>query len=68
VLDQVVVLRVESGLYFANADTVRQRIVEAVRSTEIRAIVLDAEAVLFIDVTSARMLARPGREPAKTPY
>jgi sulfate permease, SulP family len=52
----VAVLRIESGLYFANADAVRTRILQAA-SDGIRAIVIDAETTPFIDVTSARMLA-----------
>jgi sulfate permease, SulP family len=56
-LDEVAVLRVESGLYFANADAVRARILQAATGERIRAVVLDAETVPFIDVTSARMLA-----------
>jgi sulfate permease, SulP family len=55
--DHVVVLRIESGLYFANADAVRARILQAASVDGIRAVVLDAETVPFIDVTSSRMLA-----------
>jgi sulfate permease, SulP family len=54
--DLVVVLRVESGLYFANADSVRARILKAAGAEGIRAVVLDAETIPFIDVTAARML------------
>ena len=51
----IVVLRVEGGLFFANADTVRERVVRA--ATEgTRAIVLDAETVPYIDLTAAEML------------
>ncbi len=46
----------ESGLYFANADAVRSRILEAASAAEIRAVVLDAETIPFIDVTASRML------------
>ena len=52
----VVVLRPESGLYFANADTVRDRILDAARLEDVVRVVLDAETVPFIDVTAARML------------
>jgi sulfate permease, SulP family len=55
--DHVAVLRVESSLYFANADAVRARILQAATDEQTRAVVLDAETVPFIDVTSARMLA-----------
>lgn len=53
----VVVLRVEGGLYFANAEAVRKRIIQAAGEEGISAIVLDAETIPFVDVTSARMLA-----------
>jgi MFS superfamily sulfate permease-like transporter len=51
----VAVLRVESGLFFANAEHVRT----AVRGHVTRdtgAIVLDAETVPYIDVSAARMI------------
>jgi sulfate permease, SulP family len=52
--DGVALLRVEGGLYFANADAVRARIIAASEDTE--AVVLDAETIPYIDVTAARML------------
>lgn len=52
----VAVLRIESSLYFANADAVRARVIRAADAEGIRAVVLDAETVPFIDVTAARML------------
>jgi len=52
----VTVLRVEGGLFFANADTVRDRILAAGRRDGVRAIVLDAESIGFLDVSAARML------------
>jgi len=52
--NHVAVLRVESGLFFANADTVRERVLAASQGR--RAVVLDAETVPFIDVTAAQML------------
>ena len=55
--EHIAVLRVESGLFFANADAVRTRILQAATPEHIRAVVLDAETTPFIDVTSARMLA-----------
>ena len=51
----VVVLRVESGLFFANADHVRATIRRHV-DDETRAVVLDAETMPFVDVSAARML------------
>lgn len=52
----IVVLRVEGGLFFANADAVRRHIQSHAREGT-KAIVLDAETVPFIDVTAAEMLA-----------
>jgi len=51
----IAVLRVESGLFFANADAIRKEVLaHAVDGT--KAIVLDGETVPFIDVTAAQML------------
>jgi len=51
----VVVLRVESGLFFANADHVRDTVLALVTSETV-AVVLDAETIPTIDVTGAGML------------
>ena len=53
--DGVAVLRVESGLFFANAEHVRGAVRAHVRD-DTRAVVIDAETVPFIDVSAARML------------
>ena len=53
----VVVLRPESGLWFANADAVRDAI-HAHATEATRAIVLDAETVPAIDVTALAMLVQ----------
>ncbi|MFD6860502.1 SulP family inorganic anion transporter [Rhodococcus sp. NPDC060090] len=52
---EVLVVRVESGLYFANSDYVHQQI-EARCTDETRVVVLDAETSPFIDVSAAQML------------
>ena len=52
---RIVVLRVESGLFFANADHVRDRI-RAVVDDQTRVIVLNGETTPVIDVTAADML------------
>jgi sulfate permease, SulP family len=52
----VVVLRVESGLFFANADHVRDAIRAHVGEEKAHAVVLDAQTVPFVDVTAAEML------------
>jgi MFS superfamily sulfate permease-like transporter len=58
----IAVVRVEAGLFFANADLVRTRLLHVTVDPDIRAIVLDAETIAFIDVTAAEMLARVADE------
>jgi sulfate permease, SulP family len=53
----IVVLRIESGLFFANADGVNAALRVAAARSDVRAVVLDAEAIPVIDVTAADMLA-----------
>jgi sulfate permease, SulP family len=50
------VLRVEGGLFFANADSVRAAIRRHASAPGVNAIVLDAEAMPFVDVSAAAML------------
>jgi SulP family sulfate permease len=52
----VPVLRVESGLFFANSDAVAAAIKAHAAPRGTRGVVLDAEAIAFIDVTALRML------------
>jgi len=52
----VSVLRVESGVFFANADHVRATIGGAASADGTQAVVLDCETMPFVDVTAARML------------
>ncbi len=52
----VAVLRVESGLFFANAEAVREAIRDRAARPGTVAVVLDAEAMAFVDVTAVRML------------
>ena len=52
----VALLRVEGGLFFANADTVRDAIRAHAAGPGTRAVVLDAETAPYIDVSAARML------------
>ena len=47
----------EAGLFFANADFVRARIVESLTNTT-QAVILDGETTPFIDVTGASMLVQ----------
>ncbi|MEV0077945.1 SulP family inorganic anion transporter [Nocardia neocaledoniensis] len=51
----LLVVRVESGLFFANADYVRERI-EALCTDQTRIVVLDAETSPTLDVTAATAL------------
>ena len=51
------VVRVESGLFFANSEHVRNRI-EALRTPQTRVVVLDAETSPFLDVSAAEMLGQ----------
>ena len=53
--DGVVVVRVEGGLFFADADHVRDAL-RAAAGSGVHGIVLDARSVPFVDVTAARML------------
>ena len=52
----VTVLRVESGMFFGNADHVRAAIEDAAAVDGITAVVLDCETMPSVDVTAARML------------
>ena len=52
----VVVLRVEAGLFFANAEHVRHTILTHARADGVKAVVIDAETVPYIDVTAAETL------------
>jgi sulfate permease, SulP family len=52
----VVVLRVEGGLFFADAEAVSRGVRAHAAREGTRVVVLDAETVPFIDVSAARML------------
>jgi SulP family sulfate permease len=58
----VTVLRVESGVFFANTDHVRAAIEDAALGDGTRAVVLDCETMPFVDVTAARMLGQLAAE------
>jgi sulfate permease, SulP family len=59
--DGILVIRVESGLFFANADHTRDRI-RALAAPGPVAVVVDGESSPFIDVTAAGMLDQLTRE------
>ncbi len=52
----VIVLRVEAGIFFANAEHVRTVIEDAATADGTQAVVLDCQTVPFVDVTAVRML------------
>ncbi|HVW44323.1 MAG TPA: SulP family inorganic anion transporter [Amycolatopsis sp.] len=56
------VVRVESGLFFANADRVRATVRKLAAGQKPHLVVLDAETVPFVDVTAARMLGELARD------
>ena len=55
-------LRVEGGLFFANATPVAAKIRGAAQREDVHAVVVDAETVPFIDVTAAQVLDQLARE------
>jgi high affinity sulfate transporter 1 len=54
----VLILRPESGLFFANADRIRRETLAKVDRDKPYAVVLDGETMPFIDVTAAEMLGQ----------
>ena len=58
ILPGVVVVRVDSGLYFANSDWVRTHLRRAAARPGTKAVVLDGGTAPFLDVTSAEMLGQ----------
>jgi SulP family sulfate permease len=58
----VAILRIESPLFFANADAVRDRIRAHAADEHTKAVVIDAETVPAIDVTAGRMLIELGHD------
>jgi anti-anti-sigma factor len=59
-VEGIAVLRVEGGLFFANAETVRAAVRDRATEPGIRAVVLDAESMPFVDLTAVEMLVRLG--------
>lgn len=52
----VLILRPESGLFFANADYIRKSVLTRVTEADPRVVVLDAETMPYVDVTAVTML------------
>ncbi len=61
-IEGITVLRIEGGLFFANAGPVVREIRGAARADEVHSIVIDAETVPFIDLTAAQALDQVARE------
>jgi sulfate permease, SulP family len=61
-VEGIAVLRIEGGLYFANATPVAAEIRRAAHRDDVGAVVVDAETVPFIDVTAAQILDQLARE------
>ena len=61
-VEGIAVLRIEGGLYFANATPVAAEIRSAAHRDDVHAVVVDAETVPFIDVTAAEILDQLARE------
>ena len=58
----IAVLRIEGGLFFANAGPIAAEIRSAARRDDVHAVVIDAETMPFIDVTAAQVLDQLARE------
>lgn len=52
----VTVLRIEGGIFFANAEAIRERVRAAAAGDDVHAVVIDAESIPSVDVEGARML------------
>ncbi|MCW2984074.1 MAG: sulfate transporter [Conexibacter sp.] len=60
--ERATILRVESGLFFANADVVRRALRTHAAEDHVDAIILDAEAIPSVDISAARMLSDAAAE------
>ncbi|RAL23005.1 SulP family inorganic anion transporter [Lujinxingia litoralis] len=58
----VVILRVESGFYFVNAEHVRRQVLKVARREGVRCVILDGESTPVIDVSAAQMLVKLAEE------
>ena len=61
-VEGIAVLRIEGGLFFANATPIAAEIRRAARRDDVHAVVIDAETMPFIDVTAAQILDQLARE------
>ena len=60
-VEGIAILRIEGGLFFANAGPVAAAIRRAAGRDDVDAVVIDAETVPFIDVTAAQVLDQVAR-------
>ena len=58
----VAIVRVEGGLFFANAEGVAEAIRTHTNDAGVRAVVLDGEAISFVDSTAVTVLVNTARE------
>jgi high affinity sulfate transporter 1 len=61
-IEGVLILRPESGMFFANADDIRAVVEGKVAETGAKMVILDLETVPFVDITAIRMLVALGDE------
>ena len=61
-VEGIAVLRIEGGLFFANAEPVARQIRGTAKRPDVHTIVIDAETVPFIDVTAAQVLEQVARD------
>jgi sulfate permease, SulP family len=61
-VDGIAVLRIEGGLFFANAEPVARELRGTAKRADVHTIVIDAETVPYIDVTAAQVLDQVARE------
>src|SRR5262249_58975944 len=54
--------RVEAGIFFANADFVKEALRHAAEAPGVRALVVDAQTVPYVDVSAARVLVELDEE------
>src|SRR5262245_23670687 len=62
----LVILRVDGGLFFGNADALHRRLTTEAARAGVKEIVVDAETIAFIDVTAGKMLAEAADELSRT--
>ena len=61
-LPGIVIVRVEGGLFFANADETARVIRARVATTKATTVILDAETMPYVDISGVRMLTQLSSE------